>query len=267
VRTSNYTLDHGVYSVFDGSGRVRTINYLAQFGPDLSLREVEPIRDLADSDLEWHDFAVQGWEDCRLFQVEDEWYATATSRELDPDGVCRTVLLTLDGARIASARILPGPDPHRHEKNWMPYVADGKLFFVYSCGPTVVTRVDPAGGDPQPVATRDAPEAAANFRGGSQGVAVEGGALFCIHEALDFGGPRRYLHRFVKLNDEWVLEAASPRFHFTDHDVEICAGLARQGETLVASFGVGDHSAAIAVMDEAEVKAALRPLGGLRAAN
>ena len=267
VRTSNYTLDRGVYSVFDGSGRVRTINYLAKLGPDLALREVEPLRDLDESDLTWHDFAVQGWEDCRLFQVGGQWYATATSRELDPDGVCKTVLLTLDGARIAAARVLEGPDPHRHEKNWMPFVSDGELLFVYSSGPTIVTRVDPAGGDPEPVATNPAPDAAANFRGGSQGVAVEGGALFCVHEALDFGGPRRYLHRWVRFDSAWVLDAASPRFHFADQDVEICTGLARRGTELIASFGVGDHSAAIAVMNEAEVIATLQPAGDLRAGN
>lgn len=265
VRTSNYTLDRGVYSVFDGSGRVRTINYLLKLGPDLSLRELEPLRDLEDEDLPWHDFAVQGWEDCRLFELDGCWYATATSRELDPDGVGKTVLLTLDGAQIAAARILPGPDPHRHEKNWMPFVASGELFFVYSSGPTVVTRVDPAGGGPEPIAVHDAPEAAANFRGGSQGVEVADGALFCIHEALDYGGPRRYLHRWVRFGPSWILEAASPRFHFADHDVEICAGLARRGDQLIASFGVGDHSAAIAAMDESEVLDSLEAADALSA--
>ena len=207
VRTSNYRLDRGTYSTLDGSGVIRTINYLAKFDRNLSLLEVEPLIDLEDDDgLPWQDFPVQGWEDCRLFEVEGNWYATATSRELDPDGVCRTVLLTLDGARISAGRVLAGPDPHRHEKNWMPHVADGELMFIYSCGPTVVMRVDPDAGDPERIAEHEAPELASNFRGGSQGIAVEGGVLACIHEAMDFGGPRRYLHRWVKLDSGWRLD-------------------------------------------------------------
>ena len=258
VRTSNYRLDRGSYAVFDGSGEVRTINYLATFDADLHVLGVDPLSDL-DQPMEWHDFPVRGWEDCRLFQVGERWYATATSRELDPDGVCRTVLLELDGPRIKSARVLPGPDPHRHEKNWMPYATGGELLFVYTSSPTVITRVDPLSGPPQEVVRHEAPDAAAEFRGGSQGVSVEGGALFCIHEAFDFGGPRRYLHRWVRFDSKWRLDAVSPRFHFTDNDVEICIGLARRGSELVASFGVGDHTAALALMDQAEVLASLEP--------
>jgi tetratricopeptide (TPR) repeat protein len=257
VRTSNYRLDRGSYRVLDGSGEVRTINYVATLDSDLSLTGVESLRDLG-SELDWHDFPVRGWEDCRLFQVAGTWLATATSRELHPEGVCRTVLLELDGSRIAAARILDGPDPHRHEKNWMPYAAGNELLFVYSSSPTVVTRVDPKGGQPVEAAAHEAPAGASEFRGGSQGVQVEGGVLFCIHEAFDFGGPRRYLHRWVRFDPDWRLEAVSPRFHFTDNDVEMCIGLARRGDELVASFGIDDHTAALALLDEAEVLGTLQ---------
>ncbi len=260
VRTANYRVDRGIYSIIDDSGEVRTINYLAKLDSELRLTDVEPITDL-DAELGWHDFPVRGWEDCRLFEVDGRWYATATSRELDPDGVCRTVLLELDGARITAARVLNGPDPHRHEKNWMPYVEDGELLFVYTPAPTVITRVDPEHGDPEPVATHPAPDEANGLRGGSGGVAVADGVLFCVHEPFDFGGPRRYLHRWVLFDRTWRLTAASQLFHFTDHDVEICAGLARRGDELVASFGVGDHSAALVVMHEGEVLGTLDAFG------
>ena len=256
VRTSNYHVDRGVYTILDGSGDVRTINYLAKFDAQLRLLSVEPLRDF-EGEMDWHDFSVQGWEDCRLFEIDGKWYASATSREVAPEGVCRTVLLELDGASIVAARVLPGPNEHRHEKNWMPYVADGQLLFVYTSSPTVITRVDPDSGGPEPFANHDAPDEASEFRGGSQGVAVEGGVLFCIHEAFDFGGPRRYLHRWVMFDPEWRLSAVSPRFHFSDHDIEICAGLARRGSELVASFGINDRIAALAVMDEGEVLASL----------
>jgi hypothetical protein len=89
--------------------------------------------------------------------------------------------------------------------------------------------------------------------------------LFCIHEALDFGGPRRYLHRWVLFDPEWRLSAVSPRFHFADHDIEICAGLAKRGSELIASFGINDRFAALAVMDESEVLASLVNAESMRA--
>jgi hypothetical protein len=44
-----------------------------------------------------------------------------------------------------------------------------------------------------------------------------------------------------------------------------CPGLARHGHELIASFGVGDHSAAFALMEEAEVLESLRLIGRIQA--
>ena len=76
-------------------------------------------------------------------------------------------------------------------------------------------------------AERRAPAWAAPLRGGSQGVDVDGGRLFCVHELLP--GPvmgRRYVHRLVLFDAEHRLVAASPRFTFAGDDVEYCAGMA-----------------------------------------
>ncbi len=227
---------------------------------DLRLLDVEPIHGRVGEDLERFDFPVRGLEDCRLFEHDGRWYANATSRELDPEGVCRQVLLGLDDAEIRSARVMPGPRADRHEKNWMPYTDSEDLLFVYTSSPTVITRVDPASGLPEPAFEHDGPEAARDFRGGSQGVRVADGALFVIHEAFDHGGPRRYMHRFILFDDRWQLTAATGRFHFTDNDVEICTGMAKRGDQLILSFGIGDFAAALAVCGEAEIIARLKPI-------
>ncbi len=137
--------------MLDGTDEVKTINYLAKFDAELQLLGVEPLVD-SEHDLEWHDFPVRGWEDMRLFEFEGEWYATAASRELDPDGVCRTVLLAPGRVnhRIGSRAPRPRPPSPREELDAV-LPRNGELLFVYSCGPTIVTRVDPAGGDPDAV--------------------------------------------------------------------------------------------------------------------
>jgi hypothetical protein len=71
----------------------------------------------------------------------------------------------------------------------------------------------------------------------------------------------------VLFDPEWRLSAISPRFHFADHDIEICTGLVRRGSELIASFGINDRIAALAVVDECEVLAILGDPATLLAAH
>jgi hypothetical protein len=165
-------------------------------------------------------------------------------------------LLELDGDHVRSVAVLPGPDPDRHEKNWMPFVRDGELCFLYSCQPTEVFRWG-GGGLLEPVSRRTAPARAATFRGGSQGLAVDDGVLFVVHEADEQAGVRRYRHRFVLLDNDLAVSAISRPFRFFSTEIEFCAGLARRGGDLLMTFGVGDHTAMLAVINETSALALL----------
>jgi hypothetical protein len=145
----------------------------------------------------------------------------------------------------------------------MPFVAGGELLIVYRCGPTIVLRCDPATGELTRRAEHDAPEPADEFRGGSQGVAVDGeGHLFVVHEVDRSGTALRYLHRFLMLDGSLHLSSVSPPFTFTSDRVEFCAGMARRADELVLSFGVSDAAAGLAVLPLREALALLEPWGG-----
>jgi hypothetical protein len=203
---------------------------------------------------------VAGYEDCRLFESGGRWYALATVRDRNPDEVCEIALLGLDGPRIERVTILPGPEPGRDEKNWMPFAAHGGTGIVYSCGPTRILRLDPGSGRVRPGEETGAPAWTAGLRGGSQGLPVEGGHLFAVHEVLWEDGGRLYVHRLVLIDGAGRLAAASRRFSFTGDPIEHCAGIARRGERLVFSFGVGDRSAALALLPESEALSMPEPV-------
>ncbi|HTA37145.1 MAG TPA: hypothetical protein VK761_10545, partial [Solirubrobacteraceae bacterium] len=169
-------------------------------------------------------------------------------------------LLSFDGAQITLAQPLAGPAAGRHEKNWMPFVHDGELHFLYSCSPTVVLRCDVRSGAIEQVAESEAPDAD-GFRGGSQGVRVEDGHLFVIHETVREARVLRYLHRFVLLDEQLRLTALTPRFTFTGDSVEFCAGMAARGDDLVLSFGVSDAAAGLAVLPRQAALELLQPAG------
>jgi glycosyltransferase involved in cell wall biosynthesis/predicted GH43/DUF377 family glycosyl hydrolase len=244
VRTANYAIERGV---LHADGVLHNINYLVSLDAELAATAVEAVADRSPGPPR-HPSNIQGYEDCRLFELAGIWYATATVCDLSPAERREIALLRFEGSDVVEVTPLLGPHPERHEKNWMPFVRDGELLILYRCGPTVVLRCDPASGTLERVAESDAPDFADELRGGSQGVPVAGGHLFVVHE-VDRGGPLlRYLHRFAMLDDRLVLCAASEPFTFTSDRVEFCAGMARRDDELVLSFGISDAAAGLAVV-------------------
>lgn len=236
VRQVNYQL--GSTATLDGADHLRTVNNLVRIDADLSVVEAERIdeaelpRDRAP--------IVRGFEDCRLFRWRGGWWATASTWELD-DELCQVALLELDGSRWTTVSALEGPEPGRHEKNWMPFVRDGELHFVYACDPFTVLRYD--GRQLNEVRRVRMDHRFARLRGSSQGVRIDDGFLFVVHEVDQHAGGRRYAHRFLAVGPELTPTGLSLPFAFVQDGVEFCAGLACQGEDLVMSFGVDDASA------------------------
>ena len=249
--------EEGWHRFFSEADPVRTNNYLARFDASLALTGVEEIADPAGPGS--HETA-EGYEDLRLVEIAGDWYALATVRDHDPERTYEMVLLGLDGPRIERVAVLPGPEPGRHEKNWMPYVVGDRLRMVYSCGPTLVFECDPATGSFEALSSHEAPRGAAALRGGSQGVAVDDGHLFAVHEVLTAAPARRtYRHRFVRIDSEGRLTGVSPRWSFAGERVEMCTGMACRGDELVLSYGVWDRATWLAVCSLGEVMASLEP--------
>ena len=258
VRTANYRIVNGIYEILDVDGVVRTVNYLARLDGALRVESVDAIEDLADGALV-PSTSVQGWEDLRLDRGR---WALARGRQRarrQSEARAEVALLKLDGPRIVAVHVLSGPDPSCHEKNWMPFVRDGRLHLVYSCGPTVVYEYDLASGVLEVVARTTLRAVARELRGGSQGIRVPDGWLFAVHEAFDGPAGRSYVQRLVLLDDDLRLSHLSPRFRFDGQPIEICHGLALAGERLIFSYGVGDHTARLAVCPLAEALAILEP--------
>jgi tetratricopeptide (TPR) repeat protein len=237
------------------------VNYLVELDTDLAVVSVDRIDDQLE-EVRRYSADRTGFMDCRLIQVDGRWHASATSRELDSTGLWKMVLLELQGSEATSARLLSGPDPDRDEKNWMPFVRDEKLHFVYSCSPMVVYRCDHRTGRLTQVTQSQSPTFASAFRGSSQGLPLDdGGYLFVIHERYQQpDGDRSYLHRFIRIGDDLRLNAVSRPFKFTDEVREFCAGAAIRGNELVLSFGQKNQAAYLAVLPFAGALGLLEPM-------
>jgi tetratricopeptide (TPR) repeat protein len=254
LRSANFaTSPQLTYTVHDDAGIVRTTNYLVSLDADLAVQDVSLLDDQAFRP-EPPAFPVTGFEDCRLFWQDGSWWTSATVRDRTPAGICQMALLRLENCQPVELRLLSDGET-RHEKNWMP-VAGGSdaLRFVYSVSPTVLLRVDPTSGEVTRAIEHPAPHIARHLRGGSQVIAVDDGHLCLGHESVTFDdGSRVYLHRWVWFDGQWRLARLSCPFIFHERGVEFAAGLARQGDDLVISYGVWDREAWLAKVPLTEV--------------
>lgn len=269
VRTVNYRIVNGSYvtppaDVVQGEGPyagwqvIRTRNFLLDLDSDLrTTRAVE----LVDATGEARTgYPVHGFEDARLFAWRGRWWATATVCDFTEDGAREVALLEIeDAGAVTHAQALRGPWSDRAQKNWMPIVDGDVLRFLYATHPTMPLELIHS--DDRQHRIMHAPNAAlehGRLRGGSQGVRIDGGWIFIVHDVAFPGSGRIYQHRFVQLDDQLRLVAMTAPFYFERLGIEFCAGLARVGDKLVASYSVNDGSARLGIFDWDRVRRKLR---------
>ena len=260
VRTVNYTVQDGQYPTLDGSGVIRTHDHVIEMDSDWrSVRSAAEIVDAPEMPARNLGF-VEGYEDCRLWVAPDgSFRASCTVRDApDSDGRCEMAILDLDAAwRVVRVDPIRDYEGDKTQKNWMP-IAGRPGSFLYLCHPTVV--IDRRAQGTVETHRSEPAEHLADLRGGSQVIPHGDGWLAITHEVA-MCPQRVYLHRFVRFDANFRVTAVSDPYYFLRIGIEFCAGLARDGQRLVASFGVNDASAHLAFFTVESVDRSLRPLG------
>ena len=244
VRTVNYKVADGQYPTTDGSGIIKTKNWIVEMDETWKSTRIVPLVDATD--LERTSYPVEGFEDCRIYPTGDGFAASATVRDLG-DGRCEMAILTLDEEwKVTAARVIRDYEHDRPQKNWMP-ILEQPHHFLYMCDPTIVIDCKPEG-TVERSRVSDLDQNLTELRGGSQVIPHGDGFLCLVHEVV-FTPGRVYLHRFIKLSAEFVIQTVTEPFFFCSRGIEFAAGLARDGDRLVASFGINDASAHLAFFD------------------
>ena len=186
---------------------------------------------------------IRGFEDCRLFWWRDAWHAAFCVVDTTPFDLYQMAMARIDGDRFTDFVPLLGPPPLGPEKNWMPFVVDDRLLFVYGCHPFVILEWDPVRLETREVRRVATPPTMADLRGGSQGVRVDGGWAFVLHERRHSESRPMYVHRLLKVDDSFTPVGLSPTFVLQRYGIEFVAGMAAWGSDLLLSFGVQDRTA------------------------
>ena len=257
VRMVNYTItSDGSYAIVGRDGSITrgnpivTRNCLLEL--DVALK-VNSSRELLLPE-DWPETKyplVRGLEDSRLFEWNGDLWTISNARELNSEGWCEQVLcqLTDYGYGQHWEKILL--KERRHEKNWMPWVKDDELRFVYRLG----TLIDETG----TVTTEHKPWFEVDhISGGSQVIeTIPYVYLAVVHEArpVPYHTSRYYQHRFVRFYRDGSVAGISPPFFFFDRQIEFAAGLIFDRDTsqLTVSFGVCDCEVWLATLGLHEV--------------
>jgi hypothetical protein len=241
VRSSNYVITRGQYEY---PGYIDTRNWVAHLDDDLRVTGMQEIDQSAvRGPMLYGD--VRNMEDARLIWHDDGyWQVSGTLREHRADGVCRIAVDRLEDWRSVEREIMPSRAPELvHEKNWMP-MQDGR--FIYKASPLAI--YDPADG----ILYEDGRipyrllDPTTDLRGGSQAIRMLDGWLALVHEVHYDRGERQYVNRFVRRHRGAL--STTPPFYFERPTIEFAAGLTMWDGRLVASFGLEDRLAMLAVV-------------------
>jgi SAM-dependent methyltransferase len=260
-RTVNYIITPSGHYDMRGDKSIRTRNYLIRLAEDLSTIRANEIFLPPDLPEPSYDL-VLGFEDCRLFVWNDELWCTSTVKQLNQHGYCQIILAKITPEesgdyRFSDHRVIHPLDvPLAHQKNWMPLVKDGNLYFIYGSDP--IRIIDDRG---RTAVLNHSSIASDSFRGGSQALPFDGGWLTIIHQSVNLqDNRRRYLHRFVKYASDMSIESYTNSFHLERPTIEFAAGLAEHPTSgdLIVSFGVDDRESWLATFNPDEIRTALR---------
>jgi glycosyltransferase involved in cell wall biosynthesis len=252
-RAVNYTqVGARDFTTNDERGVFRTKNFLLHYDANWQLLSCQEILD-NPSRAKIRSCNVEGLEDCRLVEVGEKLWFTCTTSDTNPTGQRQISLCRLgkgDGRTVAVEKLIPllGPDPYRCEKNWLPFVKEGKIHLMYSYDPLIIYQPDIGTGQCETVVSEKPAYDLSHFRGSAGSIPFEDGSLVLVHEVLQQSDFQRiYFHRFVYYDQQGKIKKVSKPFTFQHFGVEFCCGMTldHQGNELILSVGIEDREAAL----------------------
>ncbi|MFL9867944.1 hypothetical protein PQR67_27535 [Paraburkholderia fungorum] len=244
VRSVNYELMESGGVKLHGQD-YDTINYIGSLSTSLGA--------LSMSALEDSDFrsvagkSGDGFEDLRTFFWKEGLWCLGSARSNSGD-MNTMALQKIAGERVVESYLIESPFGSSREKNWMPFVSDGKLFAVHTMNPLTIVEINEHGAT---VSLRKPLKVPKGLLGSSQLVEWKDGWLCVVHERSR-GKRHLYKHRFVYFDRSWNVVLSEP-FYWKEYGVEFCCGLAVHDGTVAIGFGVNDSEAIIAQFNATDI--------------
>lgn len=264
-RTVNWTQEGGKnYRSLDPEDpTIRTKNFLIEYDREFNvLSQKEIIENLP---RERAPSRIQGLEDCRLINFENNSWLIAVSYDIVPGAVSQVLCHFVNDPDKNCVSIdkmvhLKGANPSC-EKNWLPFRQGNDIYAIYYYDPFVVYKLNRETGECETVIRYETDFDFSHFRGSATPIAFDEGYLLLVHE-VTFTEVRNYTHRFVYLDKNFAIKKVSYPFTFFHKGIEYCSGLTMDhlGKECILSIGVEDRMAVLLTIDLPTLRSMLFPL-------
>ena len=245
VRLVNYTINNsGGYDIRDQDNIVRTRNILVTADKNLNMLNMVELKDKSNATL--YPKNILGMEDIRLFgnnelfctylEVNEESIPQMCYGKYCPDtGDVTTILPLKLGHEI------------KCEKNWIPFIQNGEVYFLYTYNPLHICKLNRETGE---VTTEKIIKLNDNyeFRGSSCLIPYKNGWLTTIHQVY-YDKVRKYFHRFIWFSNDFTTMKISKVFYFRSPSIEYNLGICHSIDGLLVSYSEKDNNSKIIVVD------------------
>lgn len=249
LRGVNYILtDKGGYVSRHGDNIIRTVNFLIEMDKNFKIVRSVEVED--KSQIQLYPKNVLGMEDIRLFREKDENYFFCTSLEVNDSRIPQICWGTYeeDGSVTRLVPLMVETEL-KCEKNWMPFMQDGVIYFIYAMGPFQLYKLDSETGQIEELKKIHlGSRYIDDFRGSASPIPYKDGWLCTIHQ-VHHNDPRKYFHRFVWLDRDFTTIKYSRPFYFERVDIEFNLSLCHSDQGLLMTYSVHDSNSFVGIVD------------------
>jgi FkbM family methyltransferase len=249
LRGVNYILtDKGGYISRHGDNVIRTVNFLLDTDKDFNILRSVEVED--KSGVQLYPKNVLGMEDIRLFRENNENYFFCTDLEVNDSRTPQICWGTYeeDGSVTRLVPLMAGEEL-KCEKNWMPFMQDGTIYFIYAMGPFQLYKLDQETGKVEELKkVQLGSRYIDDFRGSASPISYKDGWLCTIHQVYH-SDPRKYFHRFIWLDRDFATIKYSRPFYFERVDIEFNLSLCHSDHGLIMTYSVHDSNSMIGIVD------------------
>ena len=231
IRYVNYRLTPiGQYIIHHPTGFLETQNLLCTVSEDLStITDFKWIKNQVE--LPVTDEQIQGIEDVRLWSdVSNSLRFVATQRQWSPSKQNRIMTGLVDTDTYHTCSVIEPPTPTGCEKNWIPFVLDGKDVIIYQWQPFQIGIVHE--NHLELIVNKPMPPMLNGIKGSTVFQPFQDNWIGVV-DSSEEGTPRKYYHYLIVLDRITGLPLKlSQKFVFGRVGVEFCIGFCLEGDRI-----------------------------------
>jgi len=262
-RTSNFGVKPGgVYYAKTSDGLVNTKNYILKMDYKFNIISQKEVIDKSHR-KKYNIRRIEGLEDLIIFNYNDQLYGSCTLVDSNEKGLPQIGLCKLEESYdyyiINELTPMGLIHENRCEKNWLPFVNDNILSFVYNYSPMdiiipIKNYDHEFTGETELISSTQSDLNFERFRGSAGPLKFKDNWLIVVHEvSWCSDNSRIYTHRYVLLDNNFNIIKLSNPWYFENHGLEFCRSMCDFDDNIILSCGIKDEEAWLYVVNKKEI--------------